>query len=354
VSSKFLLVIITALMLLSPMLIFEQVHAATTLETKVSSSYVTYADNQTGEISSTRLFLRSGNKLSPTGALENVTASIKCTNGYKQTGLFGFGILPFGTTEWKDVGTWKTDKILEDISFSGNVEYSVWLRNIGERNITGAALEFTLKQDSTTIAGPVLAEEITIPVGQAISTKPVSAKINVSSLAEGKNIGVFIRVAYSSGKNGGDILELVYGTAQYASNARILTNAVKISEIIASKNLIAVRYTDAFGTDWTTAGDNILMVNNKKHNGSLPTIIKVGDEGDEFECSWPVNLKTGINNITVMILYAGPPGWSKSTSIEIPAEKTGGFLPGFEMMVIVAGIAVAFVAFRARVQKTRL
>jgi hypothetical protein len=350
---KLPLVIVTAIMFLSPVflseqvhaVLSEQVHAVTILETK-ESSYAIYAGNQT-EIVPTRLFLKSGNKLALYMLPDATLGTTQCQNGYTQVGLLRFEV------EWKDVGTWQSDAILRDLLLSGNAEYLMWLKNTGTKNITDAAMEFTLKEGSNTMAGPVVVDGITIPPNQAVLIKSAPARINITSLSAGKSISVFIRAKYSSGKNGGDTLQLIYGTPQYLSYASIPTNAVKINDDVSvTKNLIKMRYTDAFGIDWITAGTNSLIINNERNNNSVnrPIIVKI--ESYEYECSWTVNLKSGNTyNITVALDYSGPPSWSKSLSIDIPAEKTGGgFLPGFETVTTLAIIFVA-VATRRHIMK---
>lgn len=348
--SKFLVISLIALSLISISLLSNEVVASTVFEIDAPLDYKASADNQSSslEMVSTIFYLKAGNKLCPIGRFNKDTAgSAKCPNGYKQTGLFGFGILPIGTTEWEDVGTWKTAALLTDISLSGSAGFAMVLNNTGTTDITGAAMEFTLKDGGKVIAGPVVAGNITISANKVIVTTPVFAKINVTSISEGKSMSVYIRCKYSSGKNGGDTLVMMFGAQEYASHTGLPTNSVKITDVSVSKNLVDVDFTDAFGFDWTTSDHFSLTINNNLYNSSTATVTKEDDINCKYCLTWPVDLKTGTNNITVMLWYVTTPGWSQSRNVDIPAEgKTGGFLAGFESVAIITGGVIALIVLR--------
>jgi serine protease AprX len=81
---------------------------------------------------------------------------------------------PFGTTENREIGTWKSNTFTRNMTLGGVVKYHVWVNDTGIEGIDVTNFTFFLKLNDNTIDKAVNAQTTTMLPGQAVELQSTS------------------------------------------------------------------------------------------------------------------------------------------------------------------------------------
>jgi len=194
------------------------------------------------------LFMDEGMSLSPIPPDDPTGETLFIPDGFVGDGFGGYGILPVGSVEWREVGTWSSVRLSESILLGGKATFTIWAYNKG--NATTSDFEFQIcKRAEENPLVMIRVDNIRISGDPTVPTK-VSGSVNFppgndTSIESGGSIELKLRARCNGGAT------LLFGTDEYPSGVEFNTNSLVISSIEYYDERLSFQYTDAFRAPWT-------------------------------------------------------------------------------------------------------
>jgi hypothetical protein len=241
-----------------------------------------------------------------------------CPNGFvpARWSIFGF----FGSTQWRDVGTWDTIEVSKALKAVGNVQFKLWVTYTGSGSVTGT-FDLYFMREKENIA-EVTNFQVRFENGMSPTLVTAEAPlINQTPFQVGDVFSVYIRC-----RNSFDGAQILYGSANHLSGVIMYCDPITIVDIHAAKDHVCGLYEDIFQVK-----PNVMTFIAKVDNVVIDTDPDVGSqtvEGKSYRTiTWATKLNPGEHNIEISISYTGADNstivsLAKLIKIEKPAEPT--------------------------------
>jgi len=275
-------------------------------------------------LSESYMFIREGMEMSPqafsTGA---ETQSHLIPNGWRSTGLLGFGILKrYGRTEWMEVGTWTSKPLRERLYLGGKVTFAIWAYN--EEYGVQSDFEFIILKGGE--QNPLVSVTVNNKALSTDSNAPTKIQASVNfppgndTMIDGGETMAFKLMARC---NGG--ATLAFGTPTYHSGFAFSSNALTIHSIYMDETAVTCEYKDAFLVPWVTMKtdatiDNVGLLD--EHRTSQMNIVN-----GTRELIWEGEYSYGNHEIAVSLSYdpEGTRNVSKVVNVKISRPEVNTF-----------------------------
>ncbi len=309
----------------------------------------------TGEKRPVHINVFTGNKLSPEKAQTDDQEKVaQCPDGFVRTGLLGYGIAPFGETQWRLVGQWETT-LKAPLNAGDQFKFNAWVRNKG--SVSFAVLGFILKKNE---------DEIIRAETNEFSNQLKEAPIKV----EAKRVGSANLTPFQSGDKlvlriecriNGDGTEMLYGSYTYDTGTTLICDALNIVNVHGSKSGVCVEYQDSF---FVSPAKMVFIA--KVDDIIIDTLPQYDQTDDGYRKTiWSYSLKPGNHAVEVLMSYGGTDNTtmaSFSGSINVPKEEKLEFLgldisfwiQIFGLIAFLIIIAVIATAFKRRREEKQL
>jgi hypothetical protein len=283
-------------------------------------------------------YLLQGFELTPELPKEGKSTSIAaCPNGFvaNQWSLFGF----FGTTEWRDVGTWSTEEVMKPLQAMGNVKFRLWFTFTGSGSPTGR-FNFFWQRKSENIA-EVYDYSIRFESGMQPRMVEVEAPlINQTPFQISDVFSLYIQC-----RNNFDGAKILYGSREHSSAVVMNCNPIEIIELKACKKEIKVVYDDIFQVK-----PSVMTFIARVDNIEVDSVAVIGNvqrtDRAYRSATWSTKIEPGSHEIEVSISYLGGDNVSVSKQIKIKkVEEPNIFgIPLWIFHIIVGLIILAVIA----------
>ncbi len=195
------------------------------------------------ELNESVMSLREGTAMSPEGLDPRAEPqAIIIPNGYRATGLFGYGIITrIGRTEWVEVGSWHTQPLRERLYLGGKAEFTIFAYN--EERSVDCDIEFSIGRANE--AQPLASVVTSQRVAAGTDRTPITAILqfpagNDTTIEAGSEMVFRIKARC----NGGAIMS--YGNSDYPSGFSFFSNALTIHSLYMDREKVTMEYKDAF------------------------------------------------------------------------------------------------------------
>ncbi|MCK5773654.1 MAG: hypothetical protein KAH57_07675 [Thermoplasmata archaeon] len=195
------------------------------------------------ELKESLMSLREGMAMSPEGLdLRAEPQAIIIPNGYRATGLFGYGIITrIGRTEWIEVGSWHTQPLRERLYLGGKAEFTIFAYN--EERSVDCDIEFSIGRANE--AQPLASVVTSQRVAAGTDRTPITAALqfpagNDTTIEAGSEMVFRIKARC----NGGAVMS--YGNSDYPSGFSFFSNALTIHSLYMDRESVTMEYKDAF------------------------------------------------------------------------------------------------------------
>jgi hypothetical protein len=267
-----------------------------------------------------------------------------CQDGFMKTGLFGFGMLPFGQVEWKPVASWDIT-LAGPLTVDNAIKFTLYLNSASTRYDCG--FRFVLKAAGTNLTDYM--ESPPIDLGGGVKILTWTHQLQGGNLS-GLRGGVALKIELECKINGGGV-QLLFAHQDYPSSMELVSNVIKVIDIHATTAHIHVHFTDSFHAILANYRGNISLGMTPL---STPAVFDIGQES--MVAKWEEGLAAGKTSITISIGYRGVAEdnatlWSFNANLDIKAKEAESILSGMKSggIGIVLGVILIVAAIGAGV-----
>jgi hypothetical protein len=191
--------------------------------------------------------MRENNRLSPELPEEgSVDSQVICPNGFSPNWWSLRG--RFGSTEWRDVGTWETIRVGKALSATNQVVFRIWVTYLGEGTPGSSNFEFILLRNEDEIAKA--SRDVSLSSGMdPVLVDPTTHLINQTPFEEGDIFKLKIRCQISL-----DGAKILYGSMIHNSHVEMTCDPIDIYHITGDSHCVKGYYTDMFRVKTTRMG----------------------------------------------------------------------------------------------------
>jgi hypothetical protein len=304
------------------------------------------------ELNLTTLHLAEGMSLSP---LDHDQAdeyqAVGIPNGFARTGFRGLGIVPVGDTVWKEVGTWYTEPLKQQINLGGVVEVEAWAYK-EETDGTSPTSQFRFEI--------MKGNEVLLSLGLGGTTIREGNDVRLSATGafppgndttiEGGTSMAFRIFAKSNG--GGATIR--FGNPKYDSRFTFFSNSLEIRDIRMTKKEAILEYKDAFMVPWTNLYTQLEIDRVKVPDDGISSMMNSLNYTREIH--WERRSGTGEYTVFASIGYCSGQNLSDQRLIEIKENRESWFrLENFQdmissnmLLIVILIIVVAVILTLAR------
>jgi hypothetical protein len=286
-----------------------------------------------GQLIPVNFYMHPNNELTPQQAKEGKSDSFAtCPNGFVPARWSIFK--RFGSTEWKDVGTWATIQINKPLKAAGIVKFKMWVTYTGSGSPTGT-FDFIWMRNNENIA-EARNQQIGFTSGMSPALVEASAPlINQTPFEAGDTFSLYIRC-----RNNFDGAQFLYGSQEHASAVIMNCDPIELVEVMADKSKLKGYYDDVFavkpaGMTFEGIVDNVVV-------DSIPEINSEHYNEKHYRTiTWKKKIDPGEHSIEVRISYGGMDNTTvvnlmKQIEIKEKPEPTIFGIPALFFYIIVA------------------
>ncbi len=242
--------------------------------------------------------LREGMSMSPEGLdLRSDPQAIIIPNGYRATGLFGYGIITkIGRTEWVEVGSWHTLPLRERLYLGGMAEFTIYAYN--EEQSVNCDIEFSIARanEAQPLASVVTSERI----AKGTDRTPITENLmfpagNETTIEAGSEMVFRIKARC----NGGAVMS--YGNSDYPSGFSFFSNALSIHALYMDRESVTMEYKDAFMVNYARINTVLTVDREEIQNMHLDT--QINSLNNTREMIWHHESGYGDHEVIASISY---------------------------------------------------
>ncbi len=267
------------------------------------------------ELTESVMSIREGMAMSPEGLdLRAEPQAIIIPNGYRATGLFGYGIITkIGRTEWIEVGSWHTQPLRERLYLGGRADFTIFAYN--EDNSVNCDIEFSIGRANE--AQPLASVITSQRIAAGTDRTPIIATLqfpagNDTTIEAGSEMVFRIKARC----NGGAVMS--YGNSDYPSGFSFFSNALTIHSLYMDRESITMEYRDAFMVNYGRIHTALTVDRELIQNMHLDT--QINSFNNTREMIWHHESGYGDHEIIASISYdpTGARNVSLVQSINLP------------------------------------
>ena len=303
------------------------------------------------------MYLKSGMTLDPVPPDQNDEyQTVSIPNGFIRDGLLGMGILPFGHTDWKEVGSWSTNPLRKQIFLGGQVRITLFASKEGN-TVTGNMEFQILRENEATPLISITRNSVRIQGGgsevtriDAVGNFPAG---NDTTVEADTRLVFKVRAQYQI-QDGGAVLR--FGSIQNPAGFTFGSNALVAHSLYMDKESVIFEYMDAFMVPWVSM--HTLLTVNGIEVPNQDMEAQINPENMTRMLTWPRDNKPGQYELFASVAY-DPTGYGnvsiqKTTEIreeeKNPVSQVFSFITGnlFWILLVILILASPFLLSKWR------
>ncbi|MEM3341465.1 MAG: hypothetical protein QW728_02105 [Thermoplasmata archaeon] len=303
--------------------------------------------NNTGELKKVHLYLTGSNgDLLITPPESNATNEAKIPGTFRQTGFFGFGIIPVGQAEWMSWKQFRVPAIKSDIQADDAIEINIW---VTASSSGYCDFRFTLYKGMDQFGEPITLSDVHIGTNEYVNVKGEWKLNSTQTFKRGQTF--MIQLDVSCAYTGDSPFKMVWGSKQYDTGVTFTCNAIQITGISSDGNTIKAEFQDAFGFpfDKPTYKSNIKGTLNGEPLGSD---FVVNAAGSGKVVTWNKKI-SGRNQVIVAVSYGENVTWTMETFLLVGGEEKSFFTTPVIIGISSAAVILIIVVIAVIVKSSR-
>jgi len=267
----------------------------------------------------TTLHLLEGMELNPLPPKADAEyQEVTIPNGFIRDGFRGIGLLPVGHTYWKDVGTWYTQPMKQQVVLGGGVTAIIYA-TVDSGSIQGNFIFEILSGNEVLLSLYVSGQSIREGQDALIRATGAFSALNDTKVEAGTAIAFRVKAQFQINEGNG-AATLKFAAPAVDSGVSFDSNSLLIHDVRMDRHNLIVEYKDAFLVPWNKLYSLIQVNKVDQPNEQMSSMLN--SMNGTREIYWERDSPPGEYELFVTVGYSTAQNVSKQTFLKVPQHKT--------------------------------